>query len=290
MNKTESNSFIKNISKLGKLDLILFSSVVLLNGMGLVSINSVAQVAGSNTILVRQTLGSVIGIILMTLLSLVDTGRITKYWKILYAITVIALLCVLFFGTSGGGARRWITLGGLTFQPSELAKILLILFYSEFIINFDGKYSRTLVFALSTLLILPPFFMILREPDLSTSIMIFLIFCVIIFTAGLDHEQRKPVSLGDPAASIRKLKHFIKFGTDAWIFDHEVVLSGSVSAYLFDRERTVEQFFQYKRSGVERSFVFRAEDRPFPGNIARVIGYGCQLRYPAMPRGIDHRT
>ena len=188
MKKTESNSFVKNISKLGKLDLILFSSVVLLNGMGLVSINSVAQVAGSNTILVRQTLGSVIGIILMTLLSLVDTGRITRYWKILYAITVIALLCVLFFGTSGGGARRWITLGGLTFQPSELAKILLILFYSEFIINFDGKYSRTLVFALSTLLILPPFFMILREPDLSTSIMIFLIFCVIIFTAGLDRK------------------------------------------------------------------------------------------------------
>ena len=69
-----------------------------------------------------------------------------------------------------------------------LAKILLILFYSEFIINFDGKYNRTLVFALSTMLILPPFFLILREPDLSTSIMIFLIFCVIIFVAGLDRK------------------------------------------------------------------------------------------------------
>ena len=188
MKKTESNSFVKNISKLGKFDLILFSSVVLLNGMGLVSINSVAQVAGSNTILVRQTLGSVIGIILMTLLSLVDTGRITRYWKILYAITVIALLCVLFFGTSGGGARRWITLGGLTFQPSELAKILLILFYSEFIIDLEGKFARPLIYALSTLLILPPFFLILKEPDLSTSIMILLIFCVIIFVAGLDRR------------------------------------------------------------------------------------------------------
>ena len=188
MKRTEPNSIVKSISKLGKLDPVLFASVVLLNGMGLVSINSVAQVAGSNTILVKQIFGSVIGIILMTLLSLIDTKQITRYWKILYAVTVIALLAVLFFGTSGGGARRWISIGGLTFQPSELAKILLILFYSEFIINLDGKYNRTLVFALSTLLILPPFFMILKEPDLSTSIMIFLIFSAIIFVAGLDRK------------------------------------------------------------------------------------------------------
>ena len=84
MKRTESNSFVKNIRKLGKLDPILLSAVVLLNGMGLVSINSVAQVAGSNTILVRQTCGSIIGIILMILLSLVDTWRITRYWKVLY--------------------------------------------------------------------------------------------------------------------------------------------------------------------------------------------------------------
>lgn len=188
MKRTESNSFIQNIGRLGRLDPVLFAAVLLLNGMGLVSINSVAQVAGSDTILVRQTIGSVIGIILMTVLSLVDTKVITKYWKILYVITIIALLSVLFFGTSGGGARRWISIGGLTFQPSELAKILLILFYSEFIINLDKKYNRTLVFALSTLLILPPFFMILKEPDLSTSIMIFLIFCAIVFVAGLDRK------------------------------------------------------------------------------------------------------
>ena len=88
MKRTESNSFIQNIGRLGRLDPVLFAAVLLLNGMGLVSINSVAQVAGSDTILVRQTIGSVIGIILMTVLSLVDTKVITKYWKILYVINV----------------------------------------------------------------------------------------------------------------------------------------------------------------------------------------------------------
>ena len=188
MKKTAFNSLIKNIARLGKIDPILFVSVVLLNGMGLVSINSIAEVAGNNSILVKQTAGSILGIVLMTVLSLIDTEKITKYWKICYAVTILSLLAVLFFGTSGGGARRWISVGGLTFQPSELAKILLILFYSKFIIEMDGKFSRPLVYVLSTLLILPPFFMILREPDLSTGIMIFLIFCAIIFVAGIDRR------------------------------------------------------------------------------------------------------
>ncbi|MBQ8053084.1 MAG: rod shape-determining protein RodA [Lachnospiraceae bacterium] len=187
-NRADTNSIVKNIEKLGKIDPVLFACTILLNGMGLVSINSVAQVTGNSAMMTKQALGSALGIVLMAALSLIDTKKITRYWKILYAVTIIALLCVLFFGVSGGGARRWIAIGGLTFQPSELAKILLILFYSEFIINLERKLNRTLVFALSTLLILPPFFLILKEPDLSTSIMIFLIFCVIIFVAGLDRK------------------------------------------------------------------------------------------------------
>ena len=124
----------------------------------------------------------------MIALSLVDTKKITKYWKIFYILTVISLLAVLFFGSSGGGARRWITVAGLTYQPSELAKILLILFYSEYIIEMEAKFARPLVYVFSALLILPPFFLILKEPDLSTSIMIFLIFCVILFVAGIDRK------------------------------------------------------------------------------------------------------
>ena len=188
MKKSASDSFIKNTKRLSGIDPVLLISVILLNVMGLISIRSITEVAGNNTILIRQAAGSAIGLILMIAVSLIDTEKITKYWKVFYAVTVIALLAVLIMGSSGGGARRWITIAGLTFQPSELAKILLILFYSEFIIDLEGKFARPLIYALSTLLILPPFFLILKEPDLSTSIMILLIFCVIIFVAGLDRR------------------------------------------------------------------------------------------------------
>ena len=188
MKKKKRSSISGNIKKMAGIDPVLTVSVILLNLMGLMSIRSITEVSGSNSILVKQAAGSVIGIVLMIALSLVDIKKITKYWKIFYFLTVISLLAVLVFGSSGGGARRWITLAGLTYQPSELAKILLILFYSEYIIEMEGKFARPLVYVFSALLILPPFFMILKEPDLSTSIMIFLIFCVILFIAGIDRK------------------------------------------------------------------------------------------------------
>ena len=188
MKKKKLSSISGNIRLLAGIDPVLTVSVILLNLMGLISIRSITEISGSNSILIKQAAGSVIGIILMIALSLVDTKKITKYWKIFYILTVISLLAVLFFGSSGGGARRWITVAGLTYQPSELAKILLILFYSEYIIEMEAKFARPLVYVFSALLILPPFFLILKEPDLSTSIMIFLIFCVILFVAGIDRK------------------------------------------------------------------------------------------------------
>jgi rod shape determining protein RodA len=188
MKKKKRSSISGNIRSLAGIDPVLTVSVILLNLMGLISIRSITEISGSNSILIKQAAGSVIGIILMIALSLVDTKKITKYWKIFYILTVISLLAVLFFGSSGGGARRWITVAGLTYQPSELAKILLILFYSEYIIEMEAKFARPLVYVFSALLILPPFFLILKEPDLSTSIMIFLIFCVILFVAGIDRK------------------------------------------------------------------------------------------------------
>ena len=113
------------------------------------------EIVGIDGILFKQTAGSILGLIIMTVLSTVNYKGLEKYYKILYGIVIIALAAVLVFGTSGGGARRWIGIGGITFQPSELAKILLILFYSEFIINYMGTISRWKVFALSTLSALP---------------------------------------------------------------------------------------------------------------------------------------
>lgn len=160
-------------------------AVILLNLMGLLALSSIADSTGSDTILHRQEIGSLAGILLMILLSQIDYRRFTGLLWVLYAGTVVLLGLVLMIGTTGGGAQRWISIAGITFQPSEIAKILLILFYAEFIIKYKEKFSQLQMLLLSVLLIAPPVVMVLKEPDLSTSIMLCLIFCVILFIGGI---------------------------------------------------------------------------------------------------------
>ena len=188
MKASKRSPRLQKINRLAGLDPVLLISVILLNLAGLLSISSITDVSGNSTLFFKQAAGSLAGVLVMLFLSVQDLKITRRYYKIYYLIVLVSLTAVLFWGTSGGGAKRWISLGGVTFQPSELAKILLILFYSEFIINYAGKYKRPQLFFLSTLLIFPPLLMILKEPDLSTSIMIFLIFCVILLIAGLDRR------------------------------------------------------------------------------------------------------
>lgn len=177
---------MKTVTKLTKSDPLLYGAVLMLNLVGLLSISSISDVSGNSSIFVKQIIGSVIGILSMIGMSLIDLKKITHYYRIFYLMVIVSLAAVPFFGISGGGARRWISFHGLTFQPSEMAKILLILFYAEFIIVYVGKYAGLRVFLFSAILGLPPVFMILKEPDLSTAVVLFLIICVIIFVAGLD--------------------------------------------------------------------------------------------------------
>lgn len=198
MKTTSKSPVLAKLHRLSGLDPVLLISVIALNLAGLLSISSITDVSGNSTLFFKQAAGSAIGILIMLFLSVQDRWLTPRYYKLYYLIVLLSLAAVLFWGSSGGGAKRWISIGGVTFQPSELAKILLILFYSEFIINYAGKYKRPQLFILSTFLILPPLFMILKEPDLSTSIMLFFIFCVILLIAGLDRR----VVLGITAAAI----------------------------------------------------------------------------------------
>ena len=219
-NSSITNSAVHTARRLGKLDSVLYGAVILLNLMGLTSINSIAEVSGNSGILYKQLAGSIIGILVMTVLSTINYRRFTKYYQVLYGVVILSLAAVLFLGTSGGGARRWISIGGITFQPSELAKILLILFYSEFIIKYVGQFSRLKVFIISTLLVLPPFFMIIKEPDLSTGIMIILIFCVILFIAGLSWK----IIAGAAAAAIPSvmiLLYLVLSGSSTFLGDYQ---------------------------------------------------------------------
>jgi len=96
------------------------------------------------------------------------------------------LLAVRFFGSYRGGAKRWIVIGeSLYFQPSELSKLLLLVFFSALLAYNRQSLNSFKFFTFVCITFLIPIALIMMEPDLSTSIVIFVMFCVIIFVGGI---------------------------------------------------------------------------------------------------------
>lgn len=136
----------------------------------------------------KQTQGMIIGLVLMVIIALINYHFVLKFYWLIYIGAIAMLLLVRFFGDSGGGAARWFEIGGLRFQPSELVKILLILFYAQFIMKHRENLNSFRIIFMCVILILPPFYLIFDQPDLSTSIMVMLIFATVMFIGGVSYK------------------------------------------------------------------------------------------------------
>ncbi len=138
----------------------------------------------------RQVFGFLIGLALMVAFSLTDYTFILRFSWLIYAFNLVLLGLITFhiLGDSGGGATRWIEFGGFRFQPSELSKVLLILFFAWFFEKYSEKINTSRVIILAGILIFIPWFMIEEQPDLSTSIVIAVIFLSLLYLSGLSYK------------------------------------------------------------------------------------------------------
>ncbi|MCF6232596.1 MAG: rod shape-determining protein RodA [Rhodobacteraceae bacterium] len=112
------------------------------------------------------------------------------FWRnisvVAYGVSILLLLAVAFFGDVGMGAKRWIDLGFIRLQPSELTKITMVMLLAAYYDWLPAKrISKPLWVALPVLLILLPTFMVLRQPDLGTSILLLFAGGGLMFLAGV---------------------------------------------------------------------------------------------------------
>ena len=163
-----------------------FALVILVVALNLFGIYAIGRAAPS--LQLRQAAGMIFSLIWMIFISMLDYRKVVNYYWVFYIINILILAMVLVIGSSGGGAQRWIYIGPVRFQPSEAAKILLILFYAKFIMKYKDKMKTFRMVIACLGLILPPLFLIYKEPDLSTSLMIFVIFFVVMFVGGLSYK------------------------------------------------------------------------------------------------------
>lgn len=133
----------------------------------------------------RQMAGFTAGIFLMIVISLFDYSVILKLYWLIYFFNLVLLVLVNYWGEETNSSQRWLTIMGIRFQPSELAKILLILFFAQFLYLHKEKLNTFKYIVLSCILFAVPAYLILDQPDLSTTIIVCLIFATVMFVGGL---------------------------------------------------------------------------------------------------------
>lgn len=136
----------------------------------------------------KQILGLIIGLVMMAVVSLIDYHFILKFYWVLYALNIVLLIMVKLFGKNVKGATRWIEIAGIQFQPSELTKIILILFFAKFVMKHKEDLNKPLVLLRAVALFAMPVFLVYKQPDLSTTITLAMMFAAIIFIGGLSYK------------------------------------------------------------------------------------------------------
>lgn len=135
----------------------------------------------------KQILGMVIGLVAMTVVALLDYSFVLSFSWVFYVLTIILLGLVFVIGESSGGATRWITIG-IRFQPSEIAKVLLILFFARYLMQYQEDINKFKRLIITVVLMGIPLLLIVREPDLSTTIVTFMILFTMLFYTGLSYK------------------------------------------------------------------------------------------------------
>jgi len=144
--------------------------------------------SAKESVMGKQIFGLVIGMIALIICSLIDYSYILNFYWLIYILNMILLLVVRIAGKEVNGATRWISIAGFQFQPSELAKILLILFFAKYLMVHQDDLNKPKTLIKVVGLLIPPLFLILKQPNLSTSICIVLVFCTVVFVGGLDYK------------------------------------------------------------------------------------------------------
>ena len=157
--------------------------VIALSVIGILVIGSAKE-----SVQTKQIAGLILGLVVMVITSLIDYSWVLDFYWLSYFVGIGLLAAVLLAGENVGGATRWIRIGALQFQPSDVVKILMIAFFAKFFSKHEEDISRFKTILIALLLVAAPTALLLKEPDLSTTIVFVLLFCAMFFVSGLSYK------------------------------------------------------------------------------------------------------
>jgi rod shape determining protein RodA len=133
----------------------------------------------------KQSLWTLVGFLFLIIIIFIDYHKLERYSKVIYFGAIVLLILVIISGRSTYGATRWLVIGPFDFQPSEFAKIALIIFLADFLAKnkpkLDNFFYYLLPFAYTGLLIL----LVFMQPDLGTSLVYLAVLIIMLFVVGV---------------------------------------------------------------------------------------------------------
>lgn len=193
------SSFLNN-----PIDFTLVITILLLLAIGLVMVlsasspSALSESGNSYSYFSKQLIFAILGLIAMAFISKIDYRFYQKFYKHAWWLSFLLLLAVILVGKKVNGAKRWIDITEtLSFQPSEMVKFLMIIFYAGILIKNRDElklYGKGLI--KHCLLLAPIIGLLLLEPHLSSSLVIIGIVCVMLIVAGCKFKHFLFTGLG----------------------------------------------------------------------------------------------
>lgn len=163
---------------------------IILSIIGLIALFSATQESGYDEFK-KQIIWLIASIIIMVIVMLINYEVLVKLSPIFYGISILLLIAVL-FTTPINGATSWFDIGSFSFQPSEFAKIIVILFLAFIISKIQEKYVEDINKPTRLLIIFAavaiPLLLIIKQPDYGTAMAFCIALAMMLFTSGIDKK------------------------------------------------------------------------------------------------------
>ncbi len=178
----EEISYGRRILDALNIDPVLLALLVILSAIGVVLLYSAS--GSDNDLMIRQAVRLLMAFVLLVVVANIPLRLLKKISIVAYLFGIVLLLAVMFFGEVGKGAQRWLDLGFIRFQPSEILKLAVPMVVAAFLSNrlLPVGWKDLLI---SVVLVMIPVLLIARQPDLGTAILVGSAGFFVLFLAGV---------------------------------------------------------------------------------------------------------
>lgn len=175
-------------NRFGRFDFPLFWSAIALWVVGIFLVYSATYTNETGPLVgiyKKQIFWVIMAIVIIVATTWVPGRFFASFGYVLYSLSLLLLVIAIVMGTEAKGAERWVSVGGLKLQPSEFAKIGLMLALARYLSKHTLSFDRLQSFIVPSIIIMVPFVMVLKQPDLGTAIVLCAMAVPMFYWAGL---------------------------------------------------------------------------------------------------------